>query len=70
MKATSIDAASVEPLVHSPASAAKRLNKSVTAIYAMVATGELKTFKDGKRRCIPDSELTRYVERKLSEVTQ
>lgn len=57
----------VTPLAHSPDDAAKRIGISTRAVYCHIATGELRSYKDGKRRLIPDVELQRYVERKLSE---
>jgi excisionase family DNA binding protein len=54
-------------LAHSPEKAAKRISTSTRQVYLLIATGELRSFKSGKRRLIPDSELVRYVERKLQE---
>lgn len=51
------------PLVHSPDSAAKRLGKAVRSVYMLIDAGELKSYKDGKRRLIPDTELVAYVNR-------
>ena len=56
-----------QPLAHSPDSAAKRLGISTRAVYTHIATGELRSFKDGKRRLIPDSECQRYVQRKMDQ---
>lgn len=61
------DTHQIEPLAHSPDRAAQRLGISTRAVYAHIATGELRSFKDGKRRLIPDTELQRYVQRKLAE---
>lgn len=57
----------IEPLAHSPDRAAQRLGISTRAVYTHIATGELRSFKDGKRRLIPDTELQRYVQRKMDE---
>ena len=57
----------LEPLAHSPDSAAHRLGISTRAVYAHIATGELRSFKDGKRRLIPETELHRFVQRKMAE---
>lgn len=57
----------IEPLAHSPDRAAHRLGISTRAVYTHIATGELRSFKDGKRRLIPDTELQRFVQRKLAE---
>ena len=55
------------PLVHSPDSAAARISVSPRAIYALIASGELRSYKDGKRRLIPDTELQRHVQRKMAQ---
>lgn len=57
----------VEPLAHSPEGAAKRIGESTRAIYTYIARGELKSYKAGKRRLIPDTELQRYVQRKMAQ---
>lgn len=61
------DIPTLEPLAHSPDSAAKRIGESVRAVYTHISTGELRSYKSGKRRLIPDAELQRYVHRKLAE---
>jgi excisionase family DNA binding protein len=55
----------VEPLNYSPPDAAKRLGIATRAVYAHIATGELRSFKLGKRRLIPDSELMNFVARRM-----
>ncbi|WP_310383906.1 excisionase family DNA-binding protein [Roseateles sp.] len=57
----------LEPLAHSPDRAAQRLGISTRAVYTHLATGELRSFKDGKRRLIPDTELQGFVTRKMAE---
>ena len=57
----------IEPLAHSPENAAKRLGISTRAVYSHIASGTLRSFKDGKRRLIPDTELQRYVQRRMAE---
>lgn len=57
----------IDPLAHSPDRAAQRLGISTRAVYTHIATGELRSFKDGKRRLIPDTELQRFVQRKMAE---
>lgn len=61
------DSQSIKPLAHSPEGAARALSISTRAIYAHIATGELRSFKDGKRRLIPEAELQRYIDRKMSQ---
>lgn len=61
------DSPQTEPLAHSPDSAAKRIGTNTRAVYHLIATGELKSFKLGKRRLVPDTECQRLVQRKLAE---
>lgn len=56
-----------DPLVHSPDSAAQRIGSSTRGIYDLIAKGELRSFKSGKRRLIPDTELQSYVQRKMAQ---
>lgn len=60
----------IEPLAHSPDRAAQRLGISTRAVYTHIASGEIRSFKDGKRRLIPDAELQRFVARKMAEANQ
>lgn len=57
----------IEPLAHSPNGAAKRIGESVRAVYTHIASGELRSYKSGKRRLITDAECKRYVERKMAQ---
>ena len=57
-----------DPLLHSPESAARRLNMATRTFYDLLAKGEIRSFKQGKRRQIPDTELRAYVERKMGMV--
>lgn len=59
-----------EPLAHSPESAARRLGTNTRAVYTLLAAGELRSIKLGKRRLIPDTELQRLLARKLAEAEQ
>ena len=59
----------IDPLAHSPDRAAQRLGISTRAVYTHIATGELRSFKDGKRRLIPDTELQRFVQRKMAQAS-
>jgi len=56
------------PLAHSPDRAAQRLGVSTRSVYNLIACGELRSFKIGKRRLITDPELQEFVERKLAKV--
>jgi excisionase family DNA binding protein len=60
----------IAPLAHSPESAAQRLGVPVRQVYTLLAAGELRSYKEGKRRLIPDSELIARVERKLNGAAQ
>ena len=55
------------PLAHSPNSAALRLGICTRAVYAHIASGEICSYKDGKRRLIPDIELQEFVQRKFAK---
>lgn len=57
----------VEPLAHSPEGAAKRLGVPLRLVYTLLADGQLRSTKIGKRRLIPDTELQRLLQRKLTE---
>ena len=61
------DTQKLDPLAHSPDRAAHRLGISTRAVYMHIAAGELRSFKDGKRRLIPETELQSYVQRKMAE---
>ena len=61
------DPAPIEPLCHSPARAGQRLGISQRQIYVHIASGELRSFKDGKRRLIPDSECIRFTARRMKD---
>jgi excisionase family DNA binding protein len=57
----------VEPLAHSPDRAGQRLSINTRAVYTLIATGELRSMKIGKRRLIPEAELQRFLQRKMAE---
>jgi excisionase family DNA binding protein len=61
-----MEKSTIEPLAHSPDRAAQRIGISTRAVYTGIASGEIRSFKDGKRRLIPDTECQRYVQRKLA----
>ena len=64
------DPTNIEPLTHSVEDAAKRIgNTSVRTVYNLLACGELKSFKVGKRRRIPDTECQRFVERQMEKAS-
>ena len=47
--------------------AGQRLGISTRQIYTHIATGELRSFKAGKRRLIPETELQQFVARRMAE---
>lgn len=61
------DSNQLEPLAHSPDRAAQRIGISTRAIYTAIATGELRSFKIGKRRLITETELQNLVQRKMAQ---
>ena len=61
------DATTPEALAHSPDRAGQRIGISTRQVYVLIANGELRSFKSGKRRLLPENELQRYVNRKMAE---
>jgi excisionase family DNA binding protein len=61
------DTTKVQPLAHSPDGAAHRIGVSTRKVYDLIAIGELRSYKDGKRRMIPEVELQSYVERRMAQ---
>lgn len=61
------DTPRIEPLAHSPERAAQRLGISTRAVYTHIGSGELRSFKDGKRRLIPETELQSFVQRRMAQ---
>jgi excisionase family DNA binding protein len=55
-----------EPLAYSPNRAAIVIGVSPRSVYQKIATGDLRSYKDGKRRLIPYSELQDYVNRQFN----
>ena len=63
---TGIGQDEVRPLVCSPARAAKLLDVSVSTVYALMNSGELDHFLDGKNRRITTSSIEAYIARRLA----
>ena len=57
----------IEALAHSPDRAGQRIGISTRAVYTAIATGDLKSYKIGKRRLITDTECQRFVQRKSEQ---
>ena len=57
----------VIPLAHSPEAAAQRLGSNRRAIYRAIAEGSLRSFKFGRRRLIMETELQRFLSRRMKE---
>jgi excisionase family DNA binding protein len=59
-----------EPLVVSTREAERLLGIGKTRLFAILANGELASFRDGSRRKIPLDALRHYVARRLVESQQ
>ena len=57
----------LDPLCHSPDRAGLRLGISTRAIYAHIASGELRSFKIGKRRLVTETECRAFIARREAE---
>lgn len=55
------------PLNYSPGEAAERLGISVRKFYDLIAQGEIRTFKIGKRRLTSDEDLTAFNRRQQAK---
>ena len=53
------------PVANSIVEAAKRLGVGRTTIYELIRAHELRTFKVGDRTLIPESELMRFVAKRM-----
>ena len=56
----------LEPFAHSPASAGERLGVSTRQVFAMLAAGDLRSYKLGKLRFITDDECKRFIARRMA----
>lgn len=48
---------------------AEQIGITRTAFYGLIRTGEIKTFKVGRRRLVTRTELQRFVQAKVQEAT-
>lgn len=53
------------PLAHTVPDACQRLGVSRSTLYELIASGEIRSFKVGKRTLIAESELQQLIQRKL-----
>ncbi len=60
---TRLDPEVIQPLLYSIPAAARRVDLSTRAVYNLIAAGELRTVKIGRRRMIADTELRALVRR-------
>lgn len=60
-------AATLTPLAVGPEDAGRLTGHARSAIYEAIASGELKSFKSGKRRLVLMAELSSWIERKAKE---
>lgn len=58
------------PLAHSIPGACARLGLGRTVIYELIQTGELRSFKVGRRTLIPEADLQRFVAKRLGDDAQ
>ena len=60
---------SLVPLAHPIKNACQRVGLGRTAFYALISSGEIRTFKIGTRTLVPESELQKLVDRCLEAAT-
>ena len=58
------------PLVASPKQAMKRLQISRSTLYALLNTGDLESYTQGRSRRITVRSINSYVERRLADEAQ
>ena len=61
------DAADLRPLLVNPERLSTLLGLSHSTIYELLATGEIPSFKVGRRRVIPLTAVEQWIERRLKE---
>ena len=54
------------PLLHSIQASSKILGIGRSSLYVLIAEGEIRTVKIGRRTLIPDREIRRYVEKLMA----
>jgi len=58
----------MDPILLRPAAAARHLSISRTALYGLLARGEIASVKCGASRLIPTEELRRWLDRQIEAV--
>ena len=53
------------PLAHQIPEACNRIGIARTSIYALIKSGEIKSIKIGARTLIPETELQRFIAKRL-----
>ena len=53
------------PLAHQIPEACNRIGIARTSIYALIKSGEIKSIKVGARTLIPETELQRFIAKRL-----
>jgi excisionase family DNA binding protein len=56
------------PLAHQIPEACRRIGVARTSIYELIKAGEIKSIKIGSRTLIPESELQRFITKRLEAV--
>lgn len=56
----------VSPLLLSPGAAAEKLSVGRSAVYDLMKSGELASFKMGRSRRIPLASIQEYIEKRLA----
>lgn len=54
------------PLAHTVNEAIKRLSVSRTTMYELIKAGEIRPFKIGRKTLIPEAELRRVIDSRMS----
>jgi excisionase family DNA binding protein len=62
-----MEVAMAEPLAYRPAEALQVFPIGRTALYELLKTGEIESFRVGRARFIPRRSLVAYMDRQLSE---
>ena len=67
MRNQSTPESSIRPIVVKPKAATRFGICGLTKVYALIADGQLESYRDGRSRLITVASIEAYVERKLAE---